>query len=160
MTRFYRLSKYGPRLPRRHSYTRVTRSADASPGFEVINGPMVAVSRTVGSPEFSVGSGDFTPRAGYHHLLIVDVRAFKGHLMPGVAWSIIMPEDVEAVRSIAVADIHRWLRQYPECIGRDNQLSWESIEAWVLKNREMVESWLTDHSQIEAIEFIDTIGAA
>jgi hypothetical protein len=69
-----------------------------------------------------------------------------------------MPEDVEAVRSVPVADIYAWLRQYPECMGSDGQLSWEAIEAWVWKNRSMVESWLADHSQIEAIEFIDTIG--
>jgi hypothetical protein len=111
MMRFYRLSQNGPRLPRHDSYTRAASAADTSPGFEVINGPMVAVSRTVGSPEFSMGSGDFTPGAGYHHFLLIDVRAYKGHRTPGVAWSVIMPEDVEAVRSIPVADIHAWLRQ-------------------------------------------------
>jgi hypothetical protein len=157
MKRFYRLSQNGPRLPRHHSYTRAARAADTTPGFEVINGPMVAVSRTVGSPVFSMGSGDFTPDNGYHHFLLIDARAFRVHPAPGVAWSIIMPEDVEAVRSIPVTDIHTWLRQNPDCMGPAGQLSWEAIEVWVSKNRSMVESWLADHSQIELIEFIDTI---
>jgi hypothetical protein len=104
-----------------------------------------------------MGSGDFSPGAGYHHFLLIDVRAYTGHPTPGVAWSVIMPENVEAVRSIAIGDIHAWLRQYPECMGPDGQLSWNAIEAWVLKNRSMVESWLGDHSQVEAIEFIDTL---
>src|SRR5712692_4961542 len=150
MKRFYRLSSIGPTLPRHHSYIPVACSDDARPGFEVINGPMIAVSRTVGSPESSMGSGDFTPGNGYDHFLLIDVRAFKGHPTPGVAWSIIMPEDVEAVRSIPVADIHTWLRQYPECMAPDGQLSWEAVEACVRKNRSIVETGRAVHSHMDA----------
>jgi hypothetical protein len=93
-------------------------------------------------------------------MLLIDVRNFRGHEWAPWIWFVVLPEDVLAARSLAVADLHAWLRQQPACLGAGGQLGRDEVVAWVSANKPLVESWLEEHSTKQPIEFVETFGPA
>jgi hypothetical protein len=158
MPRFYRISKNGAMLPRRHSYSRVYKEEDAQPGFEVFKGPIYSLANTVGPAIGALTEGDFTPNAGYHHFLLIDVTAYQGHQWAPWTWLIVQPEAVTAVYSLAVTESHDWLRQQNECLDSARWLDRERVATWVTSNLAHVEQWLAEHAQPASIQFADTLG--
>jgi hypothetical protein len=159
MPRVYRLSKIGEKLPLRYSYREVRNADDCRPGFEVYKGPIYSIANSVGPAIGALSEGDFTPSAGYNLILLIDVRNFRSHEWAPWTWFVVLPEEVEAVRSLAVADLHAWLRQQPACIGADGHLDRDAVIAWVSANKSLVESWLYEHSTEQPIDFTETIGS-
>jgi hypothetical protein len=128
------------------------------PGFEAYKGPIYSIANTIGPTPDSLGEGNFTPAEGYDLMLLIDVRALRGHIWNPYSWVVISAAHVEGVRSLSVKDIHAWLREQPTCVGPDGHLSREAVVAWVSSNKGFVESWLEQHSQEEAVEFTETFG--
>jgi hypothetical protein len=158
MHRVYRLSKTGAKLPKHYSYGPVRSAADRRPGFEAFKGPIYSVAFTIGAEPWTLTEGDFTPSAGYHQMLLIDVHRFYRHAETAdTCWFVILPEDVEAVRSLPVRELHAWLRQHAACVGTNGELSREAVVTWVQYNRASVEAWLDQHSQSEPVEFIETL---
>ncbi len=158
MPRFYRLSKIGARLPKRHNYGPATTAEDCQPGFEVFKGPISSIANTIGPALGTLGEGDFTPGAGYDLLLLIDARASQQHSWNPFSWLVLLPDAVEQVRSLVVVDLHAWLGEQPECLGIDGELDREAIVAWVQSNQAPVERRLEENSQPQQVAFIDTIG--
>jgi hypothetical protein len=160
MMRVYRLSKIGAKLPRKHSYGPATSPDACQSGFEAFKGPIFSIANSIGPASGSLGEGDFTAAAGYDLMLLIDVRNLRGHAWNPFTWVVISPSDVEAVRVLAVADLHAWLCQQPACVGPDGQLCRKAVEEWVKANKVLVESWLDQHSQNQLVEFEETIGGS
>jgi hypothetical protein len=157
--RVYRLSQIGPRLPRHHRYGPVRTADDRIPGFEVFKGPIYSIAATIGYAEGSIVAGHFTPADGYDLMLVIDVHKAYSPQWGFDTWSLIHLDDVEAVRSLPVADLHAWLRQQPACLGPDGHLSRDAVITWVSNNKQAVESWLEQHSESQPIQFTETIDA-
>jgi hypothetical protein len=157
MTRVYRLSTVGAKLPKHHRYGPARTAQECEPGFEVFKGPIYSIANTIGPALGSLGEGDFTPAAGFNHMLLIDVRAFHGHRWVRDTWFVILPDDVEGVRRLAVADLHSWLRQQAACVSPDGQLDRDAVVAWVGNNRNLVERWLEEHSEAQPVEFVETL---
>jgi hypothetical protein len=68
-----------------------------------------------------------------------------------------LKEDVEGVRSLAVADLHSWLGRQPECVGPDGEFSRDKVKGWVENNQGLVESWLERNSKEQRVAFEETL---
>jgi hypothetical protein len=156
MHRAYRLSTIGAKLPRHYSYGPIQTAANCRAGFEAFKGPIYSIANSIGPAIGALSESDFTPSVGYDLLLLIDVRNYRGHEWAPWTWFVILPEDVGALRSLAVRDLHAWLREHPACLGADGQLSREAVVAWVRDNKNEVEAWLEQRSQEEPTEFIET----
>src|SRR5262245_15726969 len=128
MKRVYRLSMIGARLPLHHRYGPATTIDGCEPGFEAFKGPIFSLANSIAPAPGSLGEGDFTPAAGYHELLLIDVRAVQAHKWNPFTWIVVLTPDVAGVRSVAISELHSWLRQQTECLSHDGQLSREQVE--------------------------------
>jgi hypothetical protein len=106
----------------------------------------------------TLGEGDMTQAAGYNLMLLIDVRSVQRNPWNPFPWVVVLPEDVTELWSLAVSDLHAWLREQPACMGLDGHLDRDRVVEWVKNNKDSVVWWLGEHSQKhEQIEFVETL---
>jgi hypothetical protein len=55
-------------------------------------------------------------------------------------------EDVVGLRRLPVMNLHSWLLEKAACLGPDGGLSRDAVKIWVENNKDLVVSWLDQHS--------------
>lgn len=155
--RVYRLSKIGPRLPRTYRYGPAEKADDCRPGFQAYKNLPSLIANSIGAIELSTDSAHMTQAEGYNLVLMIDVRSARNDEWNFRSQVVVSLQDVKNVRSLAVGDLHAWLRDQPACLSTDAQLNRDAVITWVTDNRGMVESWMDLHSEQQPVEFTETL---